>query len=1363
VKPAEQKPAEQPLRPLPPDTISDWLQALDTAGDSPDARRAEHSLWRLREAAAVLMAFDPARLRPRPGSEPFDEVARLKFLADLVAIEGAPPDVGFTLLTGVRQLALERLAARDPAATRAQLIQVLAANPDRSAGVEQRLLEEAIAGTLPAVESLNRQQLLALQSITSWLGGLVDKLPHPDDIERGMAHAEMMNPFQQLAGPWFVGRTEELHRLTDHVGVLPIDASAGTASSIKQYARRLTSSAQANISGQRRPLFVYGPGGVGKSSLLARFILDHTSGSDSEALPFAVVDIDRPSVDPLRPVTFLVEALGQLQHQLERFGSQARELMRRILDRERYDDTSAYETVIYQTPRLLAEFGQLMNSSLGSKPLVLIVDTFEEVQFLGPEAVFLVFNFLNRLQRAVPQLRIVVSGRAAPDGQSLYYLTLGELPPQAAAELLKRTLSSAGKPIPDAQTLDEIVQTIGGNPMVLRLAARLVAERDFEGLKEAGRREWLHKVRIETLQARLYGRVLSHVHDPEVRKLAFPGLVVRRVTPEVIADVLAEPCKLVLSGKDAPQRLVAAIAKEVALVSRDPRDGSLVYRPDIRRVMLETLDSTVPAETARAIDANAVAFWSRQSGAIARAEELYHRLRLAQPRDILDSRWMNEAAPMLRGALGEVSDGSRIWLANKLGAAVEDRLRSDATQPDWEEHAARSARRLLEAGHPDEALQVLRERTERQDGSALYALESRTLYSLERTDEARRVAADGVAHLSVAGDAPGLIDLHLLVALTWEKSGDLPAARASAEEALRLAEDAGVRLPYLAALVRLLRLGRRMNLVDTESYQAHRTRARGLIDDLGLTRISGDAALLRDAAAELGDLEPQLLSLAVERLGTEVLGNTRRDRLRTILETVVGMAPNIVASLIGGDLRELAKIAAGGIISSLATTKAGAESSRLTIAAFREASERAARLSGDPESSPASAATQAGASASPPASPQQLKALRGKILDRFNEASLRGVLQVYLSRNLFDYAPAAASFDDKVHQLVQVARQEGWLGDLTRAVERSTTVVAPRWTTRGELRGHRGEILRMNWHASGRFIATGSVDKTARIWDVSSHSEIARLEGHREGVNQAAWSPDVDASRLVTSSYDRSIRIWSCSDWTCIRTIGGHTDDVPDVAWSPDGRLLASASADRSLGIWDTATGELKGSVSRRKRGAARRVLWLDDGRILASCWEDGKLCLLSIDKLDSQTMLDVAGPGGGLIGVAFSPQRQLLAACSDKGLVRIWKWPSLEVARDIVAGRRDVRSVTFSADGAFLAANTYGRNGEVLVWRTDDWREFSRFSEPTSNFWPCNISWAPVGHTLATLTSADQVVRLREMSTADTPPDQEGAGSAPA
>src|SRR5262249_32191466 len=78
------------------------------------------------------------------------------------------------------------------------------------------------------------------------------------------------------------------------------------------------------------------------------------------------------------------------------------------------------------------------------------------------------------------------------------------------------------------------------------------------------------------------------------------------------------------------------------------------------------------------IDREAANFWSKRPGAIARAEELYHRLRLGEARDVLESRWDPEAALHLRGALGEVPDASRAWLADKLGASLDETTRSAA-------------------------------------------------------------------------------------------------------------------------------------------------------------------------------------------------------------------------------------------------------------------------------------------------------------------------------------------------------------------------------------------------------------------------------------------------------------------------------------------------------------------------------------------------------------------------------------------------------------------------------------------------------------------------------------------------------------
>ena len=62
------------------------------------------------------------------------------------------------------------------------------------------------------------------------------------------------------------------------------------------------------------PLFVFGPGGVGKSTLVARFVLVHVEADD---LPIAYLDIDRPMIRPEHPQTLLLDAIGQLQPQLD--------------------------------------------------------------------------------------------------------------------------------------------------------------------------------------------------------------------------------------------------------------------------------------------------------------------------------------------------------------------------------------------------------------------------------------------------------------------------------------------------------------------------------------------------------------------------------------------------------------------------------------------------------------------------------------------------------------------------------------------------------------------------------------------------------------------------------------------------------------------------------------------------------------------------------------------------------------------------------------------------------------------------------------------------------------------------------------
>ncbi|KFB39541.1 hypothetical protein ZHAS_00006885 [Anopheles sinensis] len=105
-----------------------------------------------------------------------------------------------------------------------------------------------------------------------------------------------------------------------------------------------------------------------------------------------------------------------------------------------------------------------------------------------------------------------------------------------------------------------------------------------------------------------------------------------------------------------------------------------------------------------------------------------------------------------------------------------------------------------------------------------------------------------------------------------------------------------------------------------------------------------------------------------------------------------------------------------------------------------------------------------------------------------------------------------------------------------------------------------------------RLVATGSQDKTAKLWDVSNLAVVGVFRGHRRGIWAVRFSP-VDQI-LLTNAADCCIKLWSLTDMTCLKSLEGHDSSVLRVEFLSNGMQLLSAGADGLLKLWSIKTSE---------------------------------------------------------------------------------------------------------------------------------------------------------------------------------------------
>ncbi len=844
------------------------LRRLREAGVAPPREEADEARWAYREAAALLSFFDAGTLRPSHRA-PSETALRELVTRDCerVATTAGPR---WRLAAGVRRQTLGRLGRPQ------RMLDALAAVPADPQDLGRAMAQAYLTGTAPPVEEQTVDQLHGSLLVIEWLAplGLSLSLPDAGSVRGRVALATLMEPLRALVGDHFVGRQAELDRLNKYVGVPP-------GGSVRRRAWRIANVLRFS---EKPPMVIHGPGGMGKSTLVARFVLEQADLGLDRRFPFAYLSFDRADLDPRQPLTLLAEAIRQFAAiypwaESEAFSLEAstRATMtsRSAAEQERGRSSRSLAPSISlwgsDELDILARFGQLVQGVIASgEPLLWVLDAFEQAQRHGDHAVDRVWGFLNDLQAVFPRLRVVFAGRAPLAGKVTDELPLHGFDRKLAVAFLRAQLPDL--PVRD-RFLGTVARQLDANPLSLKLAAELLRREGTDGLND----QVFFQLRAEEVQGVLYRRILDHLDDPDLRRIANPGLVVRRLTADVIAQVLAVPCGLGPVGPDRARELLARLRQEASLV--EPVDAdTLAHRPDVRREMLPLLRRDHP-DVVRSIHRRAISYYRDQDGPVAKAEELYHRLALGQSAATIDKYWQDAAGATLERALDELPAVGRVYLAERLGFPADPEALAEADEATWIRQAARTARELLDAGQPQEALVLIRDRPGRAVRSALLALEVEALAALGQPDEALKAAESGLTPAAEDNQSAIYVEVALLASRLAEDAGQFDVALKLAERAGQAARATRDHIGAVSADVARLRLYRRSSSPPADGADLEDQLREQVIEECReLTRAerSRNPSLLRDAAAEVGFDLPELIADAARVGGLDIEGAAGR-------------------------------------------------------------------------------------------------------------------------------------------------------------------------------------------------------------------------------------------------------------------------------------------------------------------------------------------------------------------------------------------------------------------------------------------------------------------------------------------------------
>jgi Tol biopolymer transport system component len=296
------------------------------------------------------------------------------------------------------------------------------------------------------------------------------------------------------------------------------------------------------------------------------------------------------------------------------------------------------------------------------------------------------------------------------------------------------------------------------------------------------------------------------------------------------------------------------------------------------------------------------------------------------------------------------------------------------------------------------------------------------------------------------------------------------------------------------------------------------------------------------------------------------------------------------------------------------------------------------------------------------------------------------------------------------------------------------------------LLGHTKYVNTVAFTPDGQMLASGSVDKTLKLWGVGSGQVLRTM--NTTGVNWSiAFSPS-GRMLAVASGFGQSganeLEIWDALAGQTLRTLTGYSDLILGVAFSPDGRTVATGGAEKTIKLWDATIGQPLRTIDNLWPIVSIAIS--PDGRMIAAAGGTGVGGENSIklwDIASGQLVRSLTGHSTFVNSVAFSPDgRTLVSGCVD-GTIKLWDITNGQMLRTLTGHTNWVKSVAFSPDGRTIASGSYDMT--VKLWEVATGQLLRTLVGHSGSV--TSVAFSPDGQTLAS-GSFDNSIKLWDIST---------------